>query len=379
MDRNNRRKRKQKEQVRELLASLLLTALILMLLVATLELSQGVALGLWLSLGLSLAMLLTLLAAFLAAWLPPVPELLRAIVALLPRHSYTQGSLLKIFPEEAVAVLAALRQRLKRSKKHSTYIQLRMIWEFLHLLWAVHIQIKIGNLWLPKRSSTKQGVDSVVEMVMEELEAIDISFMWNRLQEQAQSIERSRRNLREQYQTLEQLLLETEIRNPLQEQMPLFDHLCMELQEQFQVIEQLRLKIEVLSPTQLKEPATRLQLLLELKFKLEQLQKRVLHLQLMASRVSMRLIAFMLVQLPIHMLLSLLSLILLPLIVRASKFLPEEAVAELAAFHQRLKRSRKNAIYIQFRMTWHFLETLWAFYIKIKIDNLWLANKSSTK
>lgn len=63
--------------------------------------------------------------------------------------------LMSIFPEEAVADLAALRQRLKRSKKHPTYIQLRMAWEFLYLLWAVHIQIKIENLWLPKQSSTR--------------------------------------------------------------------------------------------------------------------------------------------------------------------------------------------------------------------------------
>jgi hypothetical protein len=115
-------------------------------------------------------------------------------------------------------------------------------------------------------------------MVMEELEAIDISWMWNPLQEQAQLIDRSRRNLREQYQTMEQLLVETGIRNPLQEQMPLFEHLCMELQEQFRVIEQLRLKTEVLSPTQLKEPATQLKLMLELKLELERLEKLALQL-----------------------------------------------------------------------------------------------------
>lgn len=67
-----------------------------------------------------------------------------------------------ITPEEAVADLAALRQRLNRSKKHPTYSQLRMAWEFLYLLWAVHIKIKIENLWLPKQSSTRQGADSLV-------------------------------------------------------------------------------------------------------------------------------------------------------------------------------------------------------------------------
>ncbi len=78
------------------------------------------------------------------------------------RKPRTLINLLKsITPEEAVADLAALQQRLKRSKKHPTYIQLRTAWEFLYLLWAVHIQIKIENLWLPKQSSSKQGVDSV--------------------------------------------------------------------------------------------------------------------------------------------------------------------------------------------------------------------------
>lgn len=90
----------------------------------------------------------------------------------------------------------------------------------------------------------------------------------------------------------------------------------------------------------------------------------------------MQLMAFMLVQLPIHMLLS---LILLPLLGRASKSLPEEATAELAALRQRLKRSRKNPVYIQLRTAWHFLEILWAFYIEVKIDNLWLPKESSTK
>lgn len=78
------------------------------------------------------------------------------------RKPHTIINLLKsITPEEAVADLAALQQRLKRSKKHPTYIQLRMAWEFLYLLWAVHIQIKIENLWLPKQSSSRQGADSV--------------------------------------------------------------------------------------------------------------------------------------------------------------------------------------------------------------------------
>lgn len=113
-----------------------------------------------------------------------------------------------------------------------------------------------------------------------------------------------------------------------------------------------------------------------MKLELEQLKKLALQLYRLKNRLSMPLMTLMLVQLPIHMLIS---LILLPLLVRASKSLPEEATADLAAFRQRLKRSKKNPIYIQLRTAWHFLEILWAFYIQIKIDNLWLPKKSSTK
>ncbi len=206
-------------------------------------------------------------------------------------------------------------------------------------------------------------------MAMEELEAIDINQMWNQLQAQAQLFERSRINLREQLQIMEQSLLEAQVRNPAQEQMHLFEYSCTEFQKQFQAIEQLLLKTEALSPTQLK-------LMLELKFELERLEKLGLQLMRLVNRLRMQLLLFMLVQLPIHMLLS---LILLPLIIRASKSLPEEATAELAALRQRLKRSRKNPIYIQLRTALHFLEILWAFYVQIKIENIWLLGKGSTR
>lgn len=204
---------------------------------------------------------------------------------------------------------------------------------------------------------------------------MDLYLMWEQLQKQAQSFERSRLHLREQLQTMEQLL-DPELWSPLQRQMQSFEQLCTQLQEQFWVIEQLRLKTEALSPAQLKQPTAQLKLMRELKWELEQLNKLALYLYRMRHRLWMQLMTLMLVQLPIHMLLS---LILLPWLGRASKSLPEEATAELAALRQRLKRSRKNLIYIQLRTAWHFLEILWAFYIKIKIDNLWLPNKSSTK
>lgn len=214
---------------------------------------------------------------------------------------------------------------------------------------------------------------------MEELEAIDINQMLNQLQVQAQVFEHSRMNLQKQYQTMEQSLLDAEIRNPLQEQMQLFEYLYIELQKRFWALEQLRLKTEALSPMQLKEQATQLKLMQDLKLELEQLKKLMLQIKRLGTRLSVHLIAFMLVQLPIHILLRLLSLILLPLIIRASKSLPEEATADLAALRQRLKRSRKNPAYIQLRTAWHVLEILWAFYIKIKIDNLRLPKKSSTR
>lgn len=204
---------------------------------------------------------------------------------------------------------------------------------------------------------------------------MDLYPMWEQLQKQAQSFERSRLHLREQLMAMEQLL-DAEVWSPLQRQMQPFEQLCTQLQEQLQVIEQLRLRTEVLGPTPLKQKATQLKLMLELKWELEQLEKLALQLYCLKHGVEMQLMKLMLVQLPIHMLVS---LILLPLLVRASKSLPEEATADLAALRQRLKRSRRNPVYIQLRTAWHFLEILWAFYIKIKIDNLWLPKKSSTK
>jgi hypothetical protein len=205
---------------------------------------------------------------------------------------------------------------------------------------------------------------------------MDLHPMWDQLQKQAQSLERSRMILRSQFMAMEQLL-NTTVWSPLQRQMQPFEQLCTQLQEQFMAIEQLRLKIEALSsPTQLKQQPTQLKLMLELKWELERLNKLSLHLYRRRHKVWMQLMAFMLVQLPIYMLIS---LIILPLLGRASKSLPEEATAELAALRQRLKRSRKTPVYIQLRTAWHFLEILWAFYIKIKIDNLWLPKESSTK
>ena len=204
---------------------------------------------------------------------------------------------------------------------------------------------------------------------------MDLHPMRNQLQKQAQSLERSRMILREQFMAMDQLL-DTTVWNPLQRLTQSFEQLYTQVQDLLQVMEQVRLKIEALSPTQLKQQPTQLKLMLELKWELERLNKLALHLYRRRHKVWMQLMAFMLVQLPIHMLIS---LILLPLLGRASKSLPEEATAELAALRQRLKRSRKNPVYIQLRTAWHFLEILWAFYIEVKIDNLWLPKESSTK
>jgi len=53
-------------------------------------------------------------------------------------------------------------------------------------------------------------------------------------------------------------------------------------------------------------------------------------------------------------------------------FLPEEYIAELEALHQRMKSQQKPLWFIQLRMLQEVVELLWAFYIHIRIENLWL-------
>ena len=69
--------------------------------------------------------------------------------------SFTE-QLLGVFPEEYVAELTALQQRMNTAGKPEWYIQLRMLQEVLELALALYIQINLDNLWLP---GNNQSID----------------------------------------------------------------------------------------------------------------------------------------------------------------------------------------------------------------------------
>jgi hypothetical protein len=53
-------------------------------------------------------------------------------------------------------------------------------------------------------------------------------------------------------------------------------------------------------------------------------------------------------------------------------YVPEECVGELGALKQKLTEQNKSIWAIWFRLFVQIIALIWAFYIKIKIDNLWL-------
>ena len=57
--------------------------------------------------------------------------------------------LIAFLPEECVAELGVLRQRMKKQKVSVWHIRLRLSQEFLILLWVFYIQVQIENLKLP--------------------------------------------------------------------------------------------------------------------------------------------------------------------------------------------------------------------------------------
>ncbi|MEM9219416.1 MAG: hypothetical protein AAGD25_34420 [Cyanobacteria bacterium P01_F01_bin.150] len=65
-------------------------------------------------------------------------------------YSLTLGAhLIAFLPEECVAELSVLKQRMEMKKASIWYIRLRLLQEFLFLLWVFHIQVRIENLGLP--------------------------------------------------------------------------------------------------------------------------------------------------------------------------------------------------------------------------------------
>ena len=69
---------------------------------------------------------------------------------LKKQRCYTiTGKLAHLLPEECVAELEALHQRMKSQQRPLLFIQLRMLQEVVELLWAFYIHINLENLWLP--------------------------------------------------------------------------------------------------------------------------------------------------------------------------------------------------------------------------------------
>ncbi|NEP13762.1 MAG: hypothetical protein F6K14_26885 [Symploca sp. SIO2C1] len=57
------------------------------------------------------------------------------------------------FPEECIAELEALHQRMKSQQRPLWFIRLKMLQEIVELLWAFHVHIKFENLWLPGKNN----------------------------------------------------------------------------------------------------------------------------------------------------------------------------------------------------------------------------------
>jgi hypothetical protein len=60
------------------------------------------------------------------------------------------GQLIIVLPEEYIADLEAFYQQMKSEERSIWFIRKKMLWTILELLWALHIQINVENLWLPQ-------------------------------------------------------------------------------------------------------------------------------------------------------------------------------------------------------------------------------------
>ncbi len=63
------------------------------------------------------------------------------------------NQLIVVFPEECVAELEVLHQRMKFQQHPLWLIQLRILQEVVELLWAFYIHINFENLWVPGKNS----------------------------------------------------------------------------------------------------------------------------------------------------------------------------------------------------------------------------------
>ena len=69
------------------------------------------------------------------------------------RHYAITSKLVYILPEECIAELQTLHQRMKSQQRPLWFIRLRMLQEIVELLWAFHVHIKLENLWLPGKNN----------------------------------------------------------------------------------------------------------------------------------------------------------------------------------------------------------------------------------
>lgn len=76
------------------------------------------------------------------------------------------------FPEECVAELGSLLRRMQKAKVSPWEIRLRLLQEFVSLLWAFHVQIRIENMGLPAGHRKVESLN--LPPVDSELESLEL-------------------------------------------------------------------------------------------------------------------------------------------------------------------------------------------------------------
>jgi hypothetical protein len=60
-------------------------------------------------------------------------------------------------------------------------------------------------------------------------------------------------------------------------------------------------------------------------------------------------------------------------------YFPEEVVSELSALRGELTQTKKSTLLIETTLLYVIFTLIWAFYIQINIDNLWLPSKDQRR
>jgi len=125
-------------------------------------------------------------------------------------------------------------------------------------------------------------------------------------------------------------------------------------------------------------PMQKLEQLIELECEREQKLEQLIELE--RERVQKLNQAWLILGLSLLGFITLLLLLLKPqnqkcLTLTGQLFFPEEYIAELEALHQRMKSQQRPLWFIQLRMFQEVVELLWAFYIHINVENLWLPGR----